>query len=551
MQRKLAAYLALSTFGCAGLTAVIGSRAESQPNAKALVQLQATSPGTAQSGHVNVSGTGLFGTRVGIGTASPADPLSIAASGYGMVHTSGGTTLGTFADATGGWLGTRSVSPLLLFTGNGPARLTIATSGNVGIGTTAPTSLLTVAGNARVDGLTLPTGAAAGRVLTSDASGIASWQTVAGFSLPFSANASVNGPALQIINASGSPGSALRGEHPIGFGVHGKTVSGYGVFGESTDAAAFTSGVWGQSASTSGRGVVGYATASSGSSYGVVGQSDSTTGAGVYGYVGFGSLSSGVIGRSDAANGVGVRGVSTNGSTSAGVYGESAVGYGVYGYHTATTGGGDAVYGNSLAANGSGVVGLCPGTGNAYGVYGAATTSATAWGVYSLGRLGASGTKSFHIDHPLDPENKYLNHYCTEGEAPLNVYRGNVVLDPKGMAIVRLPEYFDEINRDPSYQLTPIGRPAPNLYVAREIEGRAFAIAGGNPGQRVSWRVEAIRNDRFVRENGAPVEVEKPDVFKGTYLQPELYGQPADRAERPPGRSLGGLAIAGSNPTKR
>ena len=36
--------------------------------------------------------------------------------------------------------------------------------------------------------------------------------------------------------------------------------------------------------------------------------------------------------------------------------------------------------------------------------------------------MAGSGVKAFRIDHPLDPENKYLLHYCAEGPEPLNVY---------------------------------------------------------------------------------------------------------------------------------
>ncbi len=49
-------------------------------------------------------------------------------------------------------------------------------SGNVGIGTTNPTTKLDVNGTVRATGFQMPTGAGAGRVLTSDASGNATWQ---------------------------------------------------------------------------------------------------------------------------------------------------------------------------------------------------------------------------------------------------------------------------------------------------------------------------------------------------------------------------------------
>ena len=38
-----------------------------------------------------------------------------------------------------------------------------------------------------------------------------------------------------------------------------------------------------------------------------------------------------------------------------------------------------------------------------------------------------------------------------------------------------------------------------------------------------------MRNDRWVQQRGAPVEVEKQDLEKGTYQHPELYGQPPEK----------------------
>jgi hypothetical protein len=59
------------------------------------------------------------------------------------------------------------------------ANLFVALGGDVGIGTTSPGAKLDVAGTARMGGFVLPTGAAAGRVLTSDAGGVGTWQPVA------------------------------------------------------------------------------------------------------------------------------------------------------------------------------------------------------------------------------------------------------------------------------------------------------------------------------------------------------------------------------------
>ena len=146
------------------------------------------------------------------------------------------------------------------------------------------------------------------------------------------------------------------------------------------------------------------------------------------------------------------------------------------------------------------------------------------------GDLTVSGNKAFQIDHPLDPAYKYLYHYSTEGPDPLLIYRGNVILDGNGEAWVELPDYFEEINRDFHYQLTAIGAPGPNLYIAREIANNQFKVAGGQPLMKVSWTVTGVRNDPYMREYGAPVEQDKPAEHRGKYLHPELYGQPKEMA---------------------
>lgn len=107
---------------------------------------------------------------------------------------------------------------------------------------------------------------------------------------------------------------------------------------------------------------------------------------------------------------------------------------------------------------------------------------------------------------------------------PFDVYSGNVTLDGNGNATVELPAYFEEINKEFRYQLTPIGAPAPNLHVAEKIRNNSFRMAGGQAGLEVSWRVEAVRNDLWVRQHGTPVEMEKSGERRGKYLHPELYG---------------------------
>ncbi len=182
------------------------------------------------------------------------------------------------------------------------------------------------------------------------------------------------------------------------------------------------------------------------------------------------------------------------------------------------------------------------GVGGWIGVYGKAIngwagiygySDGSAYAVYADGDFGSSGTKSFMIDHPLDPANKFLKHFSIESNEVLNVYRGTVTLDRRGKAIVKLPSYFKSVNKNYSYALTPIGQPAPGLYVAKEINSHSkFVIAGGQPGQKVSWYVYAERNDPYLQQHPEKrqVEVVKKGKEKGKYLMPELYNQPASKA---------------------
>jgi hypothetical protein len=104
----------------------------------------------------------------------------------------------------------------------------------------------------------------------------------------------------------------------------------------------------------------------------------------------------------------------------------------------------------------------------------------------------------------------------------MNIYNGNVTLDANGEATVTLPDYFEALNIEYRYQLTPIGAPGPSLYIAQEISGNQFQIAGGTPDSRVSWQVTGVRNDRYARENRIVVEQDKPEAERGTYIyEPE------------------------------
>ncbi|HEY0594053.1 MAG TPA: hypothetical protein VGF40_19940 [Thermoanaerobaculia bacterium] len=243
-----------------------------------------------------------------------------------------------------------------------------------------------------------------------------------------------------------------------------------------------------------------------------------------------------------SANGVGVFGRSVNapgfgygGRFEGGVAGVFGVGEGgtatssSYGVWASATGSAGYRYALFGAAN------VSSGTTKAYGVYGSAIGAATNYAGYFWGDVEVAGTLSksggsFRIDHPLDPPNKYLQHSFVESPDMMNVYNGNVILDEKGEATVTLPEWFDALNRDFRYQLTPIGAPGPNLFVAEEIAANQFKIGGGIPGGKVSWQVTGIREDAWANTNRIPVELEKQDDERGLYLHPEAFGLPGDMA---------------------
>ena len=151
-----------------------------------------------------------------------------------------------------------------------------------------------------------------------------------------------------------------------------------------------------------------------------------------------------------------------------------------------------------------------------------------------VGSVSVSGTLSkgggmFHIDHPLDPENKYLNHSFVESPDMKNIYDGTTTTDANGEAVVELPDWFEALNSDFRYQLTVIGTFA-QAIVAEEVTGNRFAIKTNTPNVRVSWQVTGIRRDAFANRNRIRVEEEKPEVERGYYLHPEAFGQPEEKS---------------------
>ena len=121
------------------------------------------------------------------------------------------------------------------------------------------------------------------------------------------------------------------------------------------------------------------------------------------------------------------------------------------------------------------------------------------------------------IDHPLDPCGKVLRHACLEGPVVQNVYNGTAVLDQNGEAVVKLPDYFEALNKNPQYMLTPIGAKM-DLYVKQKIVDNAFVIAGGIGGGEVCWEVKGERQDPAAQAN--PLVVEETKAVPGRLFIP-------------------------------
>lgn len=318
-----------------------------------------------------------------------------------------------------------------------------------------------------------------------------------------------------------SPGTfGALGDSAKGFGVVGLSSGPAGVFGACNLNEG--SGVFGQGINSGTVGVTG-----KGQTSGVVGESD---------------LGTGVFGVSNATSGSGVRGASFVGGT--GVSGRSDSGTGVAGF-AGSKGTGIAVLasnsgvglgiearsrtGTGLIAH-SGAVALMT---NNDSVGNAVVLSSTQWAGLFQGNVLVTGNLvkpggGFLIDHPEDPANRYLQHSFVESPERKNVYDGIAVLDKKGEAQVKLPKWFAVLNRDFRYQLTCLGQHAP-VYIAQEIEGSRFRIAGGPPGLKVSWQVTGIRQDPWAKANPLSAEQEKPAAERGSFLDPALYGQPQEK----------------------
>jgi hypothetical protein len=133
----------------------------------------------------------LAGSNVGVGTLTPMSKLHVVGStgltvnlnSTGVINNMWAVDLGNVSAGNRLLMGIRSgVATIGAYSSNltTPATLVFnPAGGNVGIGTTSPGAKLDVNGNIKASTLQLTTGAAAGRLLQSDANGNASWVSAA------------------------------------------------------------------------------------------------------------------------------------------------------------------------------------------------------------------------------------------------------------------------------------------------------------------------------------------------------------------------------------
>jgi hypothetical protein len=240
-------------------------------------------------------------------------------------------------------------------------------------------------------------------------------------------------------------------------------------------------------------------------------------------------------------NGVVATGGNFNGRGVVATGGIGSVGYGVEATGGASTGSGStagagvfARGGPSSGSNsesGFGIIAIPgePTDGAAIGRAGSFQGDVFIGGLLTAGNLDVQGTKNFKIDHPLDPENKYLLHASIESSEVLNVYSGNVVTNATGEAVVALPDWFEALNRDFRYQLTVIGTFA-QAIVANEVRNNRFTIKTNAPNVKVSWQVTGVRSDLAMQKHPFSAVEDKPERERGHYLQPELYNQSEERS---------------------
>lgn len=355
-----------------------------------------------------------------------------------------------------------------------------------------------------------------------------------------------SGSTVGVLGSSASVGGiGVRGEGRRGVVAEGSEI---GVDASASTATGQSIGVRAASASADGAGVFAINSANSGDAFGAYAQTNSSAGTAVVGDALANSGSNrGVHGRTVSGNGLGVLAENTSNSglatalraTSGASGGTTAV------FEAAGGGSSWAIDASSAGPTGRALNARLTNPATTGSAIYAQVNGASARAVQGVnlagglagdftGNVAVSGTLSkgggsFKIDHPLDPENKYLLHSFVESPDMMNIYNGNIVTDRNGYATVELPDWFEVLNRDFRYQLTVIGEFA-QAIVSKKLEGNRFEIRSSQPGVEVSWQITGVRQDAWAQKYRIAVEQDKATADRGKFLHPEAHGQPADKA---------------------
>ena len=520
--------------------------------------------GDASSGNFDLSTGPSFTPRMaidaatgftGFGVTSPQERVDIGGgSGSNFLRiTAGandpGTKVGFYAVNAAGspmWRLQGDTSSGALDIGVGPTfnnRLFIDySSGNIGIGTSAPGQKLSVAGaiESTAGGFKFPdtstqttagvigvnasagiSGAVSGGVMTLTADGNYVQRRITGTCATGTAMASVNSDGTVTCQTAGSGGGSLTPPVILSANIPG------GGTDPTQDATLYSAntavGVQNADPTTNfpPAGIIGHAsnTGATGMTVGVVGRTDAPVGIGVVAYA------TGVGSQTDRATGLSAFATSTTGRTKAlegTVNSASGTVMSLHGPSGATL----IEAGIGTLGSGSGTTVFHVDTSSASFTVPSFNINAPSGQTASIvlnGNVSINGSLSkpggsFKIDYPLDPENKYLYHSFVESPDMMNIYNGVVTLDARGQAWIQMPDWFEALNMDFRYQLTAMGRPAPNLYIAREINGNRFKVAGGRPHGKVSWQVTGIRHDAYANAHRIPLVVDKTGAERGKLL---------------------------------
>ncbi|MFC1569119.1 hypothetical protein ACFL4L_02685 [bacterium] len=413
-------------------------------------------------------------------------------------------------------------------------------------------------GAVEMTGFKLTTSPSDGYVLTSDINGVGTWQPAGGggFTLPYSGNVNTSGAAFSVTNinatngraayffnsSSGNSGAALyAGTNGPGLAIDAEgtvRMSGFQLTTSPSDGYVLTSnasgvGTWKVPPSSLNLPYNGMVN--------VISPAFTITnigngGAGFFNTTNSSNTSPTILAESSGYDAAVIEGYNLGGGAGAYFENNSPAYPTLWSVNTNTAATYNVYVDNN--SSGYGLYSINRGSGNA--ITGWHYNEPYGYAGYFHGSVYASflvkGGGSFMIDHPLDPENKFLCHSFVESPDMKNIYDGVIELDLNGEAIINLPDWFEALNREFRYQLTCIGSYA-QVYISSGVKNNSFAIAGGKPGQEISWQVTGIRKDEFAEKNRIVVEKNKKPEQRGKYLHPLAHNKPESMGiETPPER---------------